>query len=198
MKLKNLKIALAGVKDFINPKISLEQYITPAELAAQIVYTAHSQYNDIENKSIVDLCTGTGMLSIACSFYNPNSILSIDCDEDALNVCRKNLEYFEIENCEIKNQRLEDVNYRCDTVLMNPPFGTKNNGIDIVAVEKALEIGDVVFSLHKSSTRKYIQTKFPDCKVLAELKYELQRTQKFHKKNKKIIEVDLIRFTRNS
>lgn len=196
MKLKNLKSALTYVKDFQDPKIDLEQYITPAELAANLAYTAHFQYNDIEDKCIVDLCAGTGMLSVACSFFSPKSIVSIDCDEDALAICKENMEYFEIENNNIVNQRIEDVDTKCDTVIMNPPFGTRNSGADIMAVEKAMQIGNVVYSLHKTSTRKYILSKFTNAVVLAELKYDLHRTQKFHKKEKKEIYVDLIRFVK--
>ena len=50
-----------------------------------------------------------------------------------------------------------------DVVIMNPPFGTKHNtGLDVIFLKQALkvkaknylEIGKVIFSLHKSSTRK--------------------------------------------
>lgn len=42
-----------------------------------------------------------------------------------------------------------------DTVLMNPPFGTKKNaGIDLLFLERAVQVaGKFVYSLHKSSTR---------------------------------------------
>jgi rRNA N6-adenosine-methyltransferase METTL5 len=44
---------------------------------------------------------------------------------------------------------------------MNPPFGTKNNeGIDmelLKAATRALKSGGQLFSLHKASTRQYIE-----------------------------------------
>lgn len=42
-----------------------------------------------------------------------------------------------------------------DTVLMNPPFGTKHNeGIDMKFLEVALKLSNnAVYSLHKTSTR---------------------------------------------
>ena len=48
-----------------------------------------------------------------------------------------------------------------DTVIMNPPFGTKKNeGIDMALLDcciKAVkEEGGTVYSLHKDSTSKYI------------------------------------------
>lgn len=42
-----------------------------------------------------------------------------------------------------------------DTVIMNPPFGTKSNaGIDMKFLKRALKLSNnVVYSLHKTSTR---------------------------------------------
>lgn len=42
-----------------------------------------------------------------------------------------------------------------DTVIMNPPFGTKHNsGMDIKFLETALNLANTsVYSLHKTSTR---------------------------------------------
>ena len=44
---------------------------------------------------------------------------------------------------------------KADTVIMNPPFGTKTvPGIDILFLQKAATISDhAIYSLHKSSTR---------------------------------------------
>jgi predicted RNA methylase len=41
-----------------------------------------------------------------------------------------------------------------DTVVMNPPFGTRNTGIDTAFVMKGMEYSNVVYSLHKTSTRE--------------------------------------------
>ena len=41
-----------------------------------------------------------------------------------------------------------------DTVVMNPPFGTRNTGIDTVFLLNAMKISNVVYSLHKTSTRE--------------------------------------------
>jgi hypothetical protein len=40
-----------------------------------------------------------------------------------------------------------------DTILMNPPFGTRNTGIDSQFLIKAMSNAKVVYSLHKTSTR---------------------------------------------
>lgn len=45
-----------------------------------------------------------------------------------------------------------------DTVIMNPPFGTKRKGVDMVFLKAAFAMSrGSVYSLHKSSTRAHIQ-----------------------------------------
>lgn len=83
---------------------------------------------------------------------------------------------------------------------MNPPFGTKNNaGTDMKFLEVAMKLSsNVVYSLHKSSTRDYVLSKAAQLgaegKVIAELRYDLPRAYKFHKKASVDIQVDFIRF----
>lgn len=50
------------------------------------------------------------------------------------------------------------LNRKFDTVIMNPPFGTKNNeGIDCELLVIAFRLSkNVVYSLHKSSTADVI------------------------------------------
>lgn len=87
-----------------------------------------------------------------------------------------------------------------DTVIMNPPFGTKHNaGIDMTFLQVATRLArKTVYTLHKSSTRRHVLQKGSQLgakgEVVAELRYDLPRAYKFHKKNSVDIEVDFIRF----
>lgn len=46
---------------------------------------------------------------------------------------------------------------RPDTVIMNPPFGTKIKGADMQFLRVACSLGPAqIYSLHKSSTRSHI------------------------------------------
>lgn len=90
---------------------------------------------------------------------------------------------------------------RCfDTVVMNPPFGTKNNaGIDMGFLEAATKLSsNAIYSLHKSSTRDYVLAKAAQLgargKVIAELRYDLPRAYRFHRKASVDIQVDFVRF----
>ena len=86
---------------------------------------------------------------------------------------------------------------------MNPPFGTRNAGIDWVFLETAFNHADVVYSLHKSSTRKYLLDRASkdfdlDSQVIAEMKFDIPKSYKFHKKESLDIAVDLLRFERKN
>ncbi|WAQ94352.1 METL5-like protein [Mya arenaria] len=130
-------------------------------------------------------------------------------DEDALEICRQNADFFDIENIDLElhdvtsmaPEVIERLKGTVDTVVMNPPFGTKRNeGIDMEFVKTALHLTDnVVYSLHKSSTREHIEKKAEDwgvkMEVLAKMRFDLKQTLKFHKKKSLDIEVDFIKFS---
>jgi predicted RNA methylase len=86
-----------------------------------------------------------------------------------------------------------------DTVLCNPPFGTKNNaGMDVRFLRTATRLARrAVYSFHKTSTRDYLVRKIQEwgmkVEVVAEMRFELPKTYKFHKEKSVDIEVDLIR-----
>lgn len=89
-----------------------------------------------------------------------------------------------------------------DTVLTNPPFGTKPDkaGIDVKFLKLGCQIARrAVYSFHKSSTRDYVLRtakalpNVKDAAVIAEMKFDLPRTYKFHSAASVDIEVDLIR-----
>lgn len=93
-----------------------------------------------------------------------------------------------------------------DTVLINPPFGTKGNaGIDVGFLRSGCRLArNVVYSFHKTSTRNYILQKVRkewnmQCDVVAEMKFDIPATYKFHKVAGSVdVAVDLVRVFVNS
>jgi predicted RNA methylase len=207
IKLKKLVEYLQCVDDFESPKILLEQYITPSEIASNFLFTIQNNYNDIRNKHVCDLGAGTGMLSIGCAILESSHVVGFEIDEDALQIAKYNASEMEVSNvdfiqCDILNDLInDDIESKWakafDTVIINPPFGTKKNaGIDVKFLQIATKLSrNSIYSLHKTSTRDYIQRKVKEfnCtgKVIAELKYNLDASYKFHKKASKDIEVDV-------
>ncbi|ELQ76253.1 putative RNA methylase [Trachipleistophora hominis] len=194
MKLKDVKSRLSQLKPFKTPKIKYEQYITPPSLSATTIHMIETVYNDIHGKSVLDLCGGTGMLGITCAFYDPLSVVNVDIDRDALEICRTNMlmvdKHVDLINCDFQNLRL---NTKFDTCVMNPPFGMKCKGSDVLAIESALRCSNVVYVLHSTKTREYYLNKFDNIEVIAETKYDLPSSYLFHKKKNKVIDVDLYR-----
>ena len=64
MKLKNLEMMLQRLAGFSRPQAALEQYQTPAPLAARLLYHALMK-GDIEGKRVCDLGCGTGEIGRA-------------------------------------------------------------------------------------------------------------------------------------
>ena len=211
MKLKYLEAELQQVEPFEGPKIELEQIPTSPLLAARIIFSAESQYGDIAGKIIGDFGSGPGMLSIACCLLGAASVLGIEVDQDALDVAWVNVRKLEVESTiDFVQMDIQTLSLATrsngkptfDTVVMNPPFGTRNAGIDTAFVEHAMTHSNVVYSLHKTSTRDHFVrlaiAKGFKLEVVAELKYDIPKTFKHHKEKSRDIAVDLLRFSRIS
>ena len=196
-----------GVQAFEKPKAELEQYPTAAHIASRMLMTMESDFGDLEDRSVCDLGCGAGVLSIGAAVLGAGSVLSVDVDPDALRVAQGNAEEFDGAPIDFV---LSDVaqfggtqgaaGLRCDTVVMNPPFGTKRKGADVEFLRAAAAISSgSIYSLHKTSTRAHIAkvaaTELQmEAQVLAELRYDLPKTMSFHKKKSVDVEVDLWRF----
>lgn len=70
--------------------------------------------------------------SLFCAFFPFSLCIGFDIDDDALNIFRRNAEEFELSNMDMVQFDLcaleaEAYATKFDTVIMNPPFGTKHN-----------------------------------------------------------------------
>jgi predicted RNA methylase len=84
---------------------------------------------------------------------------------------------------------------------MNPPFGTRKKGADMEFLSAAMKVASkAVYSLHKTSTREHIKRaalrdfNAKSAEVICELRYDLPKLYKFHKRKEVDIAVDLWRF----
>jgi len=208
MKLKQLEQHLQEVEGFENPKILLEQYPTRPHIAACMVHTMAYTFDDIEDKLIADLGCGCGVLAIGSVMLGAGAVTGFDVDQDALEQFQGNISDFEMDNIDLVNMDIEslkeDWTNKFDTVIMNPPFGTKHNkGLDLKFLQTGIMMASgAVYSLHKTSTREHVVKKAAEwgaeAQVLAELRYDLPNTYKHHKKSSVDINVDFIRFTSKS
>ena len=157
MKKKELEIILQRVPPFNKPSPNLEQYMTPAGIAADIVFTAH-QYGDIENKTVLDLGCGTGIFSVGAFLTGAKKVIGVDIDRGCVRIARK---YAEKKNLKIifLVKDVKDVEIKCDTVIMNPPFGAQKSDqkADRKFIEKGFEISHVIYSLHLTKTIPFLE-----------------------------------------
>lgn len=186
-------------------QVQLEQYATTPHLAACMLYTVQSSFGDVEGKLVADLGCGCGTLTFGAAMLGASACVGFDIDDDALRTFTSNREELELDACEAVlcdvmaslSPRWDDC---FDTVVMNPPFGTRQKGVDMEFVRAGLRLATTaVYSLHKTSTRQHVLARAHswgvDAKVLAELRFDLPQTYKFHSKTSVDIQVDLIRFS---
>ncbi|KAI4380704.1 hypothetical protein MLD38_006866 [Melastoma candidum] len=203
MKLKQLEGLLGDLDQFSDPKVELEQYPTGPHITSRMLYTAENSFGDVSDRVVVDLGCGCGTLGLAAALLGADIVIGIDVDTDSLLTASTNAEELEVEielvQCDVKHLDLRG--QVVDTVIMNPPFGTRKKGADMDFLRAALKVASrAVYSLHKTSTREHIKrTALRDfnaksAEVLCELRYDLPQLYKFHRKKEVDIAVDLWRF----
>ncbi|XP_063680017.1 rRNA N6-adenosine-methyltransferase METTL5-like [Bolinopsis microptera] len=101
MKRKQLESYLQDVAQFSHPKLELEQYPTDPHLAASVLYTAQTSFGDIEDKAVLDMGAGCGILSIGSVMLGAGSVTSLELDSDAIQDLQDNITEFEIDNIDI-------------------------------------------------------------------------------------------------
>ena len=138
MRKRDLEIRLQSVRNFEDPDPSLEQYMTPATIAADILYTAYGN-GDVEGLKVLDLGCGTGMFSIGAWLLGAGMVVGYDVSETALKVAESNAAAMGAE-VEFHRSDIRDVDEGADTVFMNPPFGCQNRNADRAFLRKAMEL----------------------------------------------------------
>jgi predicted RNA methylase len=193
---RDLTIKLQQLMSHPEPQVELEQYTIPADLAAHMLFQACYVYGDIENKSVVDLGTGTGRLALGASMLGAGYVVGIDLDPTSLSVASRNAKLLGIHAdwvCGV----IEGLRGKIDTVLMNPPFGTKQPHADIHFLQIALALGTTVYSIHKSSTREYLtrwlQGRANKTERILSTRMEIPHQFSFHTKRSRKVEVDVFR-----
>jgi putative methylase len=145
----DLEIFLSQITPFPNPKVNLEQYLISANVAATMLHTAAYCNDDIIGRTVLDLGCGTGRLSLGAAFLGACTVLGIDLDKEAIRSAFENAQRMELrQKTQWITGDIKIVNGRFDTVIQNPPFGVQKRNADRSFLEKALEVGETIYSLH--------------------------------------------------
>lgn len=195
---KQLAVTLQQMKGFSDPKIRKEQYATDADVAADMLWEALMQ-GDIDGKIVADLGAGTGILGLGALLLGAQKVFFVEEDGDALEIAKENLklleEEYELGESVFIVDKVEHFNEKVDVVIENPPFGTKEKHADKIFLEKAFSIASIVYSLHKTETKGFIEaiTKNHWFSVAGfkEYSYPLKASFKHHRKAVERVSVGL-------
>lgn len=176
---------LENVPQHPNPKVGLEQYSTPATIAADLVWNAYG-LGDIRDMNVLDLGCGTGIFAIASSLMGARSSLGVDIDDESIALAKitqnsiskqddidiNNTNFivgdinsfnsisdlFNCNNYENINNNHISIN-KFDTLIQNPPFGSQEKGkrhADRKFMDFAVNSAEVIYSFHMKSTEEFV------------------------------------------
>ena len=195
---------LAAVRSFDDPRVDLEQYPTPAEIAASIVHLADLR-GDIADAQVIDLGAGTGMLAIGFACRSPARVIGIERDPAAIAIARDNVTRVDPE-CGVELIRGDVTTSPLRdgigaTVVTNPPFGAQRNNVhaDRLFLSVASTIADVSYSLHNAGSRDFVSSFAADNggNITDEVAvtFDLARQFSFHDEESTEIPVELYRIS---
>ncbi|MCK4758083.1 MAG: methyltransferase [Thermoplasmata archaeon] len=198
MKRRELEMTLQSLSQLDEPSASLEQYPTPSTMASDILFIAKS-LGDVDDKAVMDLGCGNGIFAIGAGLMGAGEVVGVDIDEKAVDIARKNAAGLDLE-IEFRIMDIRNFEEKGDVVFQNPPFGSQKKRADRPFLEKAMELADVVYTIHMSETRDFIEkiTGASGFRIDIEKKYkfEIRHTFKFHKRERAFFDVTLFRLVR--
>jgi len=202
MKLKKLEMNLQRLAGFSRPRASLEQYQTPAPLAARLLYHALMK-GDISGRSVTDLGSGTGVLAIGAALLGAEVVKGVEIDENAVSVATANAGLLdakvEFMIGDVKDPLVAGRIGPCDTVIMNPPFGAQNVHADRPFIDVALACAPVVYSIFNAGSIQFV-TSYTQGRAAVDEKigstFPIRRTFAFHIRDVQEIGVEIVRLRR--
>lgn len=167
MSKRALERRLGGLKGFADPCAALEQYTTPASLAAHVIHRAGLQ-GDLAGRTVVDLGAGTGILAFGAAARGAGRVVGLELDPEALATARENERAFEagapVDWVAADATRPPLSLAGPTTVLTNPPFGAQdgNEGADRAFLAAAADLADVSYSVHNAGSQAFVEAFVPD------------------------------------
>lgn len=198
MRRKRLEIALQKLRPLEERSARLEQYQTPAVVAADMLWEAFTG-GDVHGRDVADLGCGNGIFCIGAKLMGAHRSAGIDVDPGAVKVARSNAEMLGVE-VEFFEGEVSSMTGVYDTVLQNPPFGAQTRNADRAFIEKALSLAPVTYSLHNDGSQEFVggmvRALGGRSEAIKRYKLEIPYAFEFHRKAYETISVVLLRLER--
>ncbi|HTY15209.1 MAG TPA: METTL5 family protein [Methanoregulaceae archaeon] len=196
MKLRQLEMLLEKIEGFENPDLGLEQYQTPAPLAARLLFHA-SVNGHITGKKVCDLGCGTGILSVGAALLGAAQVIGIDSDEKALKLARSNarVQRTDIEFITRTVTSSLVLPEKVQTIVMNPPFGARKRHADRAFIDCAIRSGEEIYMIANAGSVDFIGSYTEGRAVIQEIiegVLPLRHSYSFHRKDVMDIRVEIL------
>lgn len=197
---KELAIVLSKLKGFTESSMKLEQYPTPSSIAAEWIWTMALK-SEAAGKVILDAGCGPGILGIGLLLMGAKKVFFLDADIKIMEICSHNYqavnEEYELGEAVFISNDISLFDQDVDIVVQNPPFGTKQEHADKKFLEKAFTVAPMVYSMHKYSTKNFVEAIAKDFQFqitdLWRYQFPIQETFAFHSKPVRSVDVGLWR-----
>jgi putative methylase len=200
---KELEVELSKLQGFAKAIFQKEQYATPAHIAADWIWWM-AMNREAVGKTFLDAASGPGILGIGLLLLGAKKVYFVDSDQEIMQTCINNYNMikqdYDIGEAEFIVHDISLFDEQVDIVIQNPPFGTKEAHIDKKFLEKAFSVAPIVYSMHKYSTKAFIEAISRDYnyRITHHWRYEfpIKATFAFHEKPVKYVDVGLWRMKR--
>ena len=201
-----MAIELSKLKPHPHNSAELEQYATEGDLAA-FWLLAIDQLDNLENKTVVDLGSGNGILGLGTVFLGAKKVLLVEADEEACLISNQNSEkinqqfsvQIETIHASIGSQELEAPK-QTDIVVMNPPWGFQTEKADRPLLEFAFSLDATAIYVLHSTKAKHLTAMAKDFgyegEIVFETDFRLPPMYSHHSKKKSTTDARCWRFHR--
>jgi len=193
MRRSELVRRLAQVPLPARPRADLEQIVTPAELAADLLLEA-VRLDGVEGRSVLDLGCGTGRLAIAASLLGARPVVGVEIDPDLTVIART-----AAQRCgatiELVVADVRSFDRSADLVVMNPPFGAQRAHADRPFWDRAFALaGRGIHAFALADSRTFIGHRAVAARAqvleMEPVAWELPRTFPHHTRRRVTLDVD--------
>ena len=146
-------------------EVSLEQYVTPGDLASRWLFDIQS-FGDLPiGCRVADLGAGNGILGIGAAMMGAGFVKLVEADQKLCKLADANAESMQLTGrYEVCNQVIGEYNSELegyDLIISNPPWGRQREGADSAFFEHILASETIAHIMHSASA-KHLQKRFED------------------------------------